>query len=1002
MKTGTKTTMVLIAITMLILAPAVITKADSNQTQNTGFASPTWHNATPANNTGVAYSPGYHHAFSVDWADAVNVSITQNFTGTQETTLLEGTNNTYKYETGLSAGTYTWKMTAEGLNKTKNKTPEFVYTVEKAKPAIALLLNNETNNITIKQGDHVNITGTLEEGETNLTLKISGKQYNGKNITLTKEFNETGEYNVTLQHNETQNYTQRKTTKTIIVEEKPGEEYELLTNKHNYKLGEEMEYLVRAPSPSNVTIEISRKTKFGDSYWHELIDTKTLENKTFPALLTNKNTKKPGEYIIEAILHAVNQTLTLEYNVTNSMEIEVKGKKDLETGEETSIKATAKGGISPYEYEWDFEGTKTKDSKLETEIDEPGTYDVTVKATDSEGNEKEKTITILVEDYHDLTVEVTDSNGNALEEARILITDTGDEDWTASNGRASFRLPSEEYRVRATKQGYHSSTKNIDLDEDKSITIELEEREETTTTTTGSDKISLITPENNAELPPTETMFEASVDLDSASCKLFVAEQGSQWFAQIAEKQISEEREISFTENLDEGTYQWKIECETESESYESSTRTFTIGEETAQVTTTTIDESVIDAGDLRQKLEDASDNIASLELDDRKAADALGAEDTIRRSLRDYERILRDINSMQFRRDLTEEQRQERLSRFREEIREIEKITPISIEVRDSEEFINFPDTESLRSIAETYQEERNIQGHLDMSELESLQGRIQIRTTASQAKITFINGDEKEITLVYKLVEYTGETTRNQFLIEKIPGELSGNLEVLSEHESIKRNELLRLDKLNEITYYSEGYKDLEAAKQAYTVLITESVYRSTRTSNPITGNITLSNLDMDTTTWLVILLVVLLLAYIAYAFDLIEKTRNFNSSMFSDKKYKEMIMLVNDAKDYLETGNIERATLIYKDVKLQYENLPKTLKNKVYPEAIALADTMNEKYLSGLITQIHEKAKNNKGEAVRLYNKSLEAYKKLSQEAQASFRDQMLQLRSQLKNG
>ncbi len=1003
MKRKTKRIAIL-AILLLLMLPVVLTKADSNQTQNTGFASPTWHNATPANNTGVAYSPGYSHLFSVDWADAINVSITHNFTGEHETHKLESQNSAYKYATELPAGTYSWKMSAEGNNGSMNQTPLYTYKVTKAIPAIFLYLNSEASNITITQDDHVNITAILEDGTGNISLTTPENEYTGKNISVSKQFTEPGHYNITLSYEATQNYTHRKITRTIIVEEKQEGEYGLLAPITDLGLGDEMEYLIKAPSPSDVTIKISRKTKFGDTYWLELIETINLENKTFPALMKNTNTKKAGEYVIEAEFHSMNKSAEVEYIVKNTLSIEIQGDTKVKRGTKTSIEATATNGISPYQYTWTLSnGTKINNRKLEVTYNSQGSYNTKLEVKDSEGNAQEQTIIIDVRNYYDLTVEVRNQDNQALKDARVTITDTSQEKWTGSDGKATFNLPSDEYRIRASLSGYASRNVDIDLDENKAITITLD-KQESTSSSAASSKIQLESPENNAQVSGEETEFRAALTLGlQATCRLFIAEKESQWFVQVAEKQSTGSETISFTEKLDEGDYKWKVECTSNNENHESSIREFSVSRTAQTTTATAFDSSVIDAGELRQKLDDASDNLNSLGLEAIKAAEALRLREIIDRSMRDYERVLRDINSMQFRRDLTDAQRQEKLSEYRDIVSEIERSTPINLEVISSEEFINFPDRDDLRDIAESYKQERNLQGHLDIRELESLQGKIMVRTSVFHAKITLISGDAKEVTVIDKAVEYTGETSRNQFLIERVPSTFSEGLEILPDHDIITRNELIRFDKIERITYYANGHQSIEEAKSAYTLIISESAFKSTRTANPLTGYITFSSLDMDSTTWLVILLLLILIAYILYALDLFEKIKGFAALLWKDKKSKEIMLLVNDAKDYLETENIERATLIYKQVKMLYEKAPKPVKNNVYEESVSLANALNEKYISKLITGIHDAIKKKENaSAVKLYNTAIEAYNALGEESKKSFREQMLALQKQLKNG
>jgi len=108
----------------------------------------------------------------------------------------------------------------------------------------------------------------------------------------------------------------------------------------------------------------------------------------------------------------------------------------------------------------------------------------------------------------------------------------------------------------------------------------------------------------------------------------------------------------------------------------------------------------------------------------------------------------------------------------------------------------------------------------------------------------------------------------------------------------------------------------------------------------------------------------------------------------------------MLINDAKDYLDAENIERSNLIYKEIKILYEQTNKKVKNEIYEEAITLTKILNEKYIEHLIKKIQEEMNNDEIQnAIKTYNKLIDIYSKLEPEQQREQREKTIKLNKEL---
>jgi hypothetical protein len=1007
MKTTQKIKKSTIAMIMILLL-IVLTSAQTTQTN-------------PENAT---YAPNQNYEFILieDLQDKVMFKLFEN-----EIILLEQTN--VNYEEGyylvniddLSAGTYNYEWTILNETNTTNITTETItnnYEIKKAEPKITLRINSQTNNITINQIDIVNITATTETEQGHLELLINNELMNTteiledtegiRTISIIGRPDKTGTYEVKARYNETSNYTYKEKTIHVIVEETSIEEILIIeTNKEKYNLGETGNYYLYAPLNTTLEIEICKKDTtnpgFIKCYGKEQkiinLETATLEKdgKRWKSIILDK-TLKPEIHEIRAKILNTNITTTKTYEVLNSMKLSVSGKTKLKLNEETTLTATTTGGIAPYTYTWTLpDGTTKTGTELKIKYATEGYRDIKINVRDKEGNTQEETITLDVRPYYDLTIEVRNQQNQVLKDVIVTITETNEDKITDSTGKVKFNLAKDTYKVRIDAIGYKLKTETIDLDATTSLTTKLDKIE---TTTTNNNKIELEKPTNKATITNTEIEFQAKVNLvETSTCKLFITDKNSQWFIELARKENVQPGTITFKEKIETGEYKWKISCETQKETVESEIREFS--KSTTQFSTTTT-QNTIDAGELRRQIEQAHENLDNLGLEERKTADALDIKETLRISLRDYERILRDLNSLALRRDLTDQQKQEKIQEYKEQVIQLESATPLLIEVVESEEYMAHASKEDLELIVKEYAEKRNIQGRPDLREIENQQNLIRTRTFTAQTTITYINGETEDITVVQKTIEYTGETTRHHFLLEKINEEINTELTTKQVHDVLTRNKLIRFEKPEIITYYLQGHQDLEKIKNSHTIILTEGSFRTSGSgSNTITGLVTFTNVKLEPITSLIIILILLILAYVFYAFDLKEKIIDQINNFSKDKKIKQLQSLINDAKDYLETKEIERASLIYKEIKMIYEKAPRNVKKEVYEDAITLMNILNEKYIEQLINQIQTGIKEkNKEHAIETYNKLTDAYNKSETNTQIKFKEQIKKITEEIK--
>jgi hypothetical protein len=956
------------------------------------------------------YAPNQEYQFGLTWTsiNGTEIIFKHNFSGIEvnETTIIyENETNTYWFNIDdLSAGMYNYEWEIKNETDTINITAN--YEIQKAQPTINLSVDGKNENVTINESDTVNITARIDIKEGRLELLINDEiknttinQTENRTITHNKKFTEPGIYEIKARYNETENYT----SKEIILEVTVQESLIIQTNKDKYNLGEQGIYYLYAPLGTIVEIEICKNdtinigfTKCYSKEQKPITEaTATLEKdgKKWTSITLDK-TLKPTLHELRAKISGTEITRTTTYDVIDNMILETSGKTKLKLNEETTLKATIKGGITPHTYTWTLpDGTTRTGSELKIKYATEGNREIKITAKDKEGNTKEEKITLDVRPYYDLTIEIKNLQNQVIKDAIITI---GDEKGTTDNtGKTKFNLAKDEYNIKIDAEGYRTKTETIDLNAVTSMTIKLEQI--TTTNTGTTDKIKLDAPTNKATISTAETEFKATLNLDQTStCKLFITDKNNQWFIELARKENAKTGTLTFKEKIEAGEYRWKISCESQNAVHESEIREFSITRHSTSIT-----DNTIDAGELRRQIEEAHENLDKLGLEARKVADALDVAEMLRVALRDYERVLRDLNSLTLRRDLTDAQKREKVEEYTEVIKELEKTTPYKIEVLETEEYITHANKEELAQIITQYAKERNIQGRPDHREIENEQNNIRTRTFTAQATITYLNRQEEDITIIHKIIEYTKETSRHHFILENIPEEINTDITIKQSHDIIKRNKLIRFERPEIITYTLQGHQDLETTKKIHTIILSEGSYKATSTGSTITGMVTFTNMNLEPTTILVIILILLIIAYVFYAFDVKEKIKEQIQGFGKDKKIKEIMTLINDAKDYLEEKNLDRAKLIYKEIKLMYEKAPRKVKNKIYEDAIALANILNETYIEYLIIEINASLKEkNKQEAIDTYNKLIDAYHKSGTETQRTFHGQIIKLSKEIR--
>jgi hypothetical protein len=881
----------------------------------------------------------------------------------------------------LSSKIYNFKLLATDVNNFSNSTENKIFSVQKSNPNITLFVGPTQSDYQCLEGSTVNLKAFILQNEGIAELFFNGSKVASGNNTTPIEFNlqinPVGIYEISLVFNETQNYLAKNITRTINV---TAFEFNIVA-KQEYPIGAQDGFLLYAPDNSTVSIlNYGPKESMLGSF-AECKNTLNLSNDAFPKEIDVYCVNKTGEYIISATLtkNNITKTISQKYKIKNSIDISLNSKTSYFKGDEIKLSASATGGILPYNYSWILEnGTKIIGNKLNLKYDTSGNYEIRLEVNDKEGNLLQKLFTISINDWYQVQVKVLDPENKSIALAGVSFDD--EKEYTNDSGLVSFKLVPNEYEIMVSASGYRPKIMDYEVKKNDTLIIKLEHSDQETNNLSENNEIVLLEPYNNQLLSKGVVYFKANIDVNKDSdCVLYVAEKDSSWFEQIADFDLDSRQNITFNKEFEDGDYKWKVECSYEgSLPFSSEIYSFKLkkGEESNETSlisymSNTDDEELIDAGRIRSRIDEAYTNLESLDYQDQGPANALNFRNNLDLALRDFERILRDINALQFRRDLSDSEKDKKRNEYQDSLELLEKNTFYDIVVKESKDLVIYPKKEDLSIIAKEYAENNNLQGNLDLKALNDLQNKILIKTTISHVELHYIDERIEEITLIDKEITLTGNTSQKSFLLEYIPKEASQSTDeitMITKGDIIKKDPLLKFPKDSEsVVYYIKGTKDLEIVKNSLTILLSEEVFlaKAGIGGNLITGAMVFSLPELSSTAWLVVVLLFILIVYLIYAFDLLDYVKNLFES--SKKKEHQMNLLINDCKDYLDAGNLAQANLVFKEIKLHYEKYSKELKAKVYKDAILVFNEINKKFFEKVLEDIASKKESHTKESL-----------------------------------
>ncbi|MFH1174608.1 MAG: MopE-related protein [archaeon] len=724
-------------------------------------------------------------------------------------------------------------------------------------------------------------------------------------------------------------------------------EFSVETDKHDYSIGEEASMRITAPEQTSVSITICPQGNGWVSCYGPYLYTGS-----FPRIEPMHTTNKTGTYILEATLRYFNgthnrtRTYNTSYLVSNSLQIEVAGDRTIRENQQTNLTAAAAGGISPYTYTWKLStGTIRNDRSVNVSYDTEGTYAQIITVTDAAGNTLNETVNVVVRKYVNITIQVKDKDtASPLNLATVKLDD--EEEITDDDGRAVFEVRKGTYYLRVTAEDYATFTQDILFNTSQTFTVNL------TVLDTTDPSIDPLTPANQNFKDTVVLRFRA-YDTSPLNCTLYLGNRSDSWLArQQSIANITTSIERSFTLTLPPGQYFWRVDCiDARNNQGSMQTSSFIVDANEEQL----IGEPV--PNDSMSRLEQAIEQLDSLNLDSRQAAEALQLKDVIDTAITQIQRNLRDINTLDYRRDLTSDEKEQQKELLRQSTLNITTQTPISIDITRVDRYVKYVKDEELQAFLDDY---ATVQGTIDnalfFSATKNIQDFITVSTTVYVGEVTLMDNSRQPITVIEKTLTYKNASD-SWLIFEYLPKNVAASVQALSitqEHVVIKEDPILQFGQVDKIVYSINEQLDSEQAMTINTILFNPKPTRFTQkvTAFSILG-VAAGSFDIKTA--LIILIVLLLCTYGFYAIEGGEKVKAVYYYVFKDKKLQYLKVLINDVYDYLGESDDIRAGLVYREIRLAYEQLSQHSKQIIYEEGKTVGGKLNARYAEELMERV-----------------------------------------------
>ncbi|MFH1916447.1 MAG: MopE-related protein [Nanoarchaeota archaeon] len=721
-------------------------------------------------------------------------------------------------------------------------------------------------------------------------------------------------------------------------------QFSVQISNHEANIGVPIDLSIIAINGSTVRIEICEQGQGFVPCYSPI----TLPNTIYPTTIRLPYTNSSGAYILTASMTYQGTVKYYEtaYVIQNSLSATIEGDLQKDTNEMFTIRITPGGGITPYTYLWKIpEKPDYAGSELNVSYATSGERVLNITITDKAGNQLNTTMTLTVKKTYPVIITVTDNNtGSRVPDATITVKDK--EVKTDTNGQARLTISQGTHTFSVLKEGYDLENVRYTIDRETNFTISLAKKD------TIPPGITLITPANNS-ITNDGTFTYAVTDESLTSCEIFVGLANESLLALKNKTANLPAGTYAATVSLHDGMYKWRVHCEDNKQNKAKSSLSFFEMKTGALPEPAAVIEQQADKGQINliDELYNALDRMKTFSFQEQEAAELLDYEQKINDALKLIERANRDINDLKYRVDLSDREKEEKSKDIAQKIEDIYSNTPINLKVNKDKVFLKYPSEDEMVSFMDTYYKTYS---KAFRSLIIDYQKKASAQTRAMQITLEFIDGSTKEITLIAKELTIANQS-REDILIEIIPTGIANPQEITFSQNTVRTQEgIYQVEEPDQqLIYQIEKIIPLEKTENLITIIINKKFVPDMTIP---TGYATISlGETLTLRNLLVILALILCLAFILHQTDGAAGLKAAISRGNKQLNYARVI--ITDARDQADAGNLHDARQLFSDLKNIYAELREKEQYNLSAEINNLASFLDKQELLSRIRRCRD---------------------------------------------
>jgi PKD repeat protein len=777
------------------------------------------------------------------------------------------------------------------------------------------------------------------------------------------------------------NSVQQTRTLTVV----PDFSLQLTMSQREYGLSESPRLTINTMPGANVTIDICPDQPGFVQCTTALIDTTS-----FPQTVSLPYMNRSGPYIVDGLAIYAGQTKVnrTTYAIINSMSPSTSFSVTPKLNTAFNMTASVQGGVAPYRFVWDLNnGTRISDvSMVQFTHTTPGNYTQRLTVTDYGNNTRSINVSYVVRPVYMITIQASDNQtGAALGDVDLDITNEQTSAQTklrtAQNGYAYFEAEEGVYRIFASALNYEYHLEEFIFNITGSIQIVMNRQTQQT------PQVTILTPASNSTVGSPVSIKYTVTHTKPVNCTLYFGTDN--WFTPNGSMIVSDSGAKEFVAALSPGSYRSRIECtDDQAHTGTSPVIPFAVSVSAEQTATAAPSEDEMRFQATIETLDNILANIDGYGPKEKEAIAALGFDKNLRNTKRAVQQAIRDINDLQYRKEFDENGKKAERKRIIDNVNAVIANTPQGLAVTDTKSFVRYVKEDDIGKVT------AELAGLAGMSLDEKFLGRkiladqqkFTISTKLTQVEYLYPDQSVKTITLVTRSFTYAPNLSREYNIYEIIPKEVaksSHELELLTKGDVLKDDPVIRFSTEKTISYIIPKRIDFTRVEDIKTVLA--KPYAGEQSL--ITGFAIFSPGDIGgVDTWVIVVVVIFILAYLAYYFNLIKQIKYLIYNFGKHEKAHYLNVLINDARDNLDANNYEKAELIYREVRMSYDALPIPAKNELYDDVVELVHRMDSYYFNTVMIELDTAIKAGDLEtAIQSYEKLTKIYERLSAEQQ-----------------